>query len=539
MATSDSKDKKIGEVPHLENVTGVEKIPVSAAGGLPRYVEVKQIREHADEAEVAERLKTPVKLWGQEFDGSKDVSGDLKLNYYECIEFNGPDYEVTSLDYDTLDTLTSNISTLESKLKGVTKAADDSNVVKGFAIQVDREAIKAFPYEGMFSITRGDGIILESDGDNLVIAANRDFLATKADLNSYVKSFNVIGEGVPIIPNKGEISLEGSTGIEIESDSDNIQFRVDTNVIATRDFVTDITDTLAANQSEDLANITELQGKLNGIGNVQDFVNSSISTATAEFKGTYNSLSELQAQEADANDYGFVVSTDSEGNTVYNRYKYVEGEGWLFEYALNNSSFTAPQWEAIQSGITSGHVAKLDLLKGLYITNVSNSGGSINITQKSYYDGVESSKSIDFKTINGKSLFGQGDLKISGDVTKNEFDVLETTVETLNQGLGDKEDRVPIEIVSGETLAAKAGRYYRFDEAVNTLAITLPNVEDTTRVKVLELFFTTGNSPQITINGNGAGVKYFSGFAIEPNTTYELNIMFNGNEWIVAYGTVE
>lgn len=41
---ADDKDKKIGEVPHLENVTGDEKIPVSA-NGQPRYVEVKQIRE--------------------------------------------------------------------------------------------------------------------------------------------------------------------------------------------------------------------------------------------------------------------------------------------------------------------------------------------------------------------------------------------------------------------------------------------------------------------------------------------------------------
>lgn len=39
----DEKDKKISEVPHLTDVTGVEKIPVSAVGGLPRYVEVNQI----------------------------------------------------------------------------------------------------------------------------------------------------------------------------------------------------------------------------------------------------------------------------------------------------------------------------------------------------------------------------------------------------------------------------------------------------------------------------------------------------------------
>ena len=91
----------------------------------------------------------------------------------------------------------------------------------------------------------------------------------------------------------------------------------------------------------------------------KDFVNSSISTNTADFKGTYNSLQELEAVTANANDYGFVVATDAAGNTVYNRYKYVTGTGWVFEYALNNSSFTSDQWAAINSGITALLVTKL------------------------------------------------------------------------------------------------------------------------------------------------------------------------------------
>ena len=89
------------------------------------------------------------------------------------------------------------------------------------------------------------------------------------------------------------------------------------------------------------------------------FVNSSIHTNTAEFKGTFNSLAELQQVTANANDYGYVVSTDTAGNTVYSRYKYVEGSGWVFEYNLNNSSFTAAEWAAIQSGITALLVQKL------------------------------------------------------------------------------------------------------------------------------------------------------------------------------------
>lgn len=93
----------------------------------------------------------------------------------------------------------------------------------------------------------------------------------------------------------------------------------------------------------------------------KDFVNSSIATNTAEFKGTYNSLAELERVTADANDYGFVVSKDVDGNTVYNRYKWTES-GWQFEYTLNNSSFTAKQWETINSGITANSFDALETL---------------------------------------------------------------------------------------------------------------------------------------------------------------------------------
>lgn len=91
------------------------------------------------------------------------------------------------------------------------------------------------------------------------------------------------------------------------------------------------------------------------------FVNSSIATATATFRGTYDSLPELQAVSADENDYGYVRTTDAAGNTIFKRYKYESGS-WVFEYDLNNSSFTASQWAAINSAITAELVEKLRAL---------------------------------------------------------------------------------------------------------------------------------------------------------------------------------
>ena len=90
----------------------------------------------------------------------------------------------------------------------------------------------------------------------------------------------------------------------------------------------------------------------------KDFVNSSISTNTANFKGTYTSLAQITAiSNPTNNDYAFLQTVDSAGNTIYQRYKYSSASSsWLFEYELNNSSFTAEQWATINSGLTQNLV---------------------------------------------------------------------------------------------------------------------------------------------------------------------------------------
>ena len=101
-----------------------------------------------------------------------------------------------------------------------------------------------------------------------------------------------------------------------------------------------------------------LPNSINPVQNraIYDFVNSSVSTNTAYFIGTFNSVADLEAYSGSVsnNDYAFVIGTDSDSNTIYNRYKYNSStETWEFEYALNNSSFTAAEWETIQSGLTA------------------------------------------------------------------------------------------------------------------------------------------------------------------------------------------
>lgn len=186
----------------------------------------------------------------------------------------------------------------------------------------------------------------------------------------------------------------------------------------------------------------------------KSFVNSSIATNTANFIGTFQNVTALNAYSGTVtnNDYAFVVNSVVQYNggdfpdvatlntydktfltnfdyawvvngtkfdlyrfdfvdqtwylrataivkdttllnTAYNRYKAtVSGNTvtWGYEYTLNNSSFTAAQWAAINSGITSTLVSQITTnetaISGLTsdISNIKN-GQTINS-----FAGVES-----------------------------------------------------------------------------------------------------------------------------------------------------
>ena len=157
----------------------------------------------------------------------------------------------------------------------------------------------------------------------------------------------------------------------------------------------------------------------------KNFVNSSIATNTANFIGTFESVTDLQAYSGTVtnNDYAFVRNTviqynggdfpdvttlnsydkttltngdyawvvNSQDNTKYDLYRFdiveqswvlrnaeidkspdvlnsffnrykatVSGSTvtWIYEYTLNNSSFTAEQWATINSGLTQQSVTQ-------------------------------------------------------------------------------------------------------------------------------------------------------------------------------------
>lgn len=116
------------------------------------------------------------------------------------------------------------------------------------------------------------------------------------------------------------------------------------------------------------------------------FVNSSIATNTANFIGTFNSVAELEAYSGTLtnNDYAFVIVTDSAGNTAYDRYKYTTATtpaSWEFEYELNNSSFTAAQWAAINSGATTTNIGQIATNTTTISNHIGNTSNPHQVTK--------------------------------------------------------------------------------------------------------------------------------------------------------------
>lgn len=117
------------------------------------------------------------------------------------------------------------------------------------------------------------------------------------------------------------------------------------------------------------------------------FVNSTVGTNTANYISNngqpFTSYAQLVAYSGTVtnNDYAFVTGTDSAGNTYYDRYKYSSATAlWGLEFRLNNSSFTAVQWSAISSGITSTLVAS-------YSAHLADTSAHVSDTDRTNWNG--------------------------------------------------------------------------------------------------------------------------------------------------------
>lgn len=96
----------------------------------------------------------------------------------------------------------------------------------------------------------------------------------------------------------------------------------------------------------------------------EGYVNNSVSTNTAYFRGTFNSVEELEAYAGDVtnNDYAYVIIRDETDSSIVKsiiRYKYAINQ-WLYEFELSLHDLTPAQIAALLSGITAEKVSTYD-----------------------------------------------------------------------------------------------------------------------------------------------------------------------------------
>ena len=102
-----------------------------------------------------------------------------------------------------------------------------------------------------------------------------------------------------------------------------------------------------------------------------------------------------------------------------------------------------------------------------------------------------------------------------------------------------KADRMSIVAASGTSLNAEVDTMYRFGSTVNTLNIVLPTPTDTSHVHSVIVYLKTGDTPNISLSPTSS-IAFTNGDSIEfdSSTDYELNFIFNGVKWILAYAII-
>ena len=91
-----------------------------------------------------------------------------------------------------------------------------------------------------------------------------------------------------------------------------------------------------------------------------------------------------------------------------------------------------------------------------------------------------------------------------------------------------------VQVASGATsIDAAVNTYYKVEDAVNDMAITLPEPTDTTNVAMVVIHLLAGTTPNVVI-GSTAVIDYSASYDISAGGEYEINCLFNGDKWIVA-----
>lgn len=190
---------------------------------------------------------------------------------------------------------------------------------------------------------------------------------------------------------QNRIDADGVLQNNVNAETQN---RIDADNSLSNDISTEATirqnadDLLASDISNALSRITSIEDKIPSQASSSNqladksFVNSSIQTNTANFRGNWNTWSDVPSDNVDlypqdyagsriptVNDYLVVENaSDYTANTLSGTWRFKYGgvwetdgkNGWIPEYQVNEEPLTSEQVYAINSGITSDKVSSYD-----------------------------------------------------------------------------------------------------------------------------------------------------------------------------------
>lgn len=235
-----------------------------------------------------------------------------------------------------------------------------SQIAEDIAAAVEAEETRAMAAERVLSdkidTERSERTAADSALDSAIKAETKratdaEGLLTKAVDDEKTRAMEAEGANAAAIASEADAREQADSALQANINTEESERKAADTALGTR--VASIEGKIPAQASSE----NKLADK--------DFVNSSIATSTATFRGTFDTLEALKAAQADKNDYAFWVHKDEDGNTCYDKYTYT-GTEWKFEYRLNNSSFTAAQWAALNSGVTA------DVIKALQDADKAN-----------------------------------------------------------------------------------------------------------------------------------------------------------------------
>lgn len=271
------------------------------------------------------------------------------------------------------------------------------------------------------------GALNDDDADALLIVGNG---SSGTRSNAFVVKANgdIYGGDNKKLATKDYVDTQDATKQNVIDSSHKLSADLVDDTSTTNKFVTASEKSQITTNANAISGIEDLIPSQASSSNKladKNFVNSSISTNTANFIGTFENVSDLEGYSGTItnNDYAFVINQEldfatttamnnydktlltnydyawvengakydlyrfdiieqtwgvratniSKGDvsliTAYNRYKYNSStNSWGWEYTLNTSGFTANQWAAINSGITDSDVAQI----GTNTTNIAN-----------------------------------------------------------------------------------------------------------------------------------------------------------------------